>query len=300
MNREEAQQLLELCRPGNVDDRQDPVLADAFALLETDAELKVWFDQQQALDAQISEHMNSIEVPADLKASILAGMRLHQAHAPAPSPAAAPAPAPKPATDTVNAAIPFTSAAPQGPVAEPSEQAPHTTRPRAWWQSPWTGIAALFVIMMAIMNVPRNTQSTLEESAAVAGLPPVIQFLSNEIDQLTAPRLERRDHRAENLTTFLASKHSPTPNNIPDCLGGMPTIGCITYEYEGAKLSMICFKGGQTYHLITADKSTYPDKLPLEPELFQCSGKAFKIWVEGEQVNILSVKGTTEDIPEFI
>jgi len=277
MNCEEAKQLLELCRPGNEEDRQDPVLAEAFALLETDAELKAWFDEQQAVDSQISESMNSIEVPADLKASILAGMRLHQAHG---------------TQAHTEATIPFAQE------TEQAAHAPHTPHSRAWWQSPWTGIAALFVIMMAILNVPKNEQTA--EPATLAGLPPVIQFISNEIDALKMGQFDHRDERADNLQTFLASTQSPSPQSIPDYLGKMPTIGCITYEYKGAKLSMICFKNGEVYHLITVDKASYPDALPTEPEVFQCSGKAFKLWVDGEQVKILSVKGTKKDLPEFI
>ena len=63
---------------------------------------------------------------------------------------------------------------------------------------------------------------------------------------------------------------------------------------------MICFKNGNVYHLITADKATYPDVLPAEPAVYQCTDKAFKLWVDGNQVKILSVHGTKEDIPEFI
>ncbi|MGZ0656659.1 hypothetical protein ACWPKS_13730 [Coraliomargarita sp. W4R72] len=286
MNREEAKQLLELCRPGNTEDRQDPVLAEAFALLETDAELKAWFDEQQTIDAQISESINSIEVPADLKASILAGMRLHQAHAAQAAP------------DTTANEVVMEAAIPFAQPSAPRPRAADAPRSRAWWQSPWTGIAALFVIMMAVLNVPKSEQPT--NQAAVAGLPPVIQFLSNKIDSLSMSQFDLRDNHADNLQSFLASTQSPSPKSIPEYISKMPTAGCITYEYEGAKFSMICFKGGETYHLITADKATYPDALPLEPEVFQCSGKAFKVWVDGEQVKILSVKGTKENIPEFI
>ncbi|MDQ8194410.1 hypothetical protein QEH59_08230 [Coraliomargarita sp. SDUM461004] len=282
MNHEEAKQLLELCRPGNQEDREDPLLAEAFARLETDARLKAWFEEQQAIDAQISKSINSITVPADLKASILAGMRLHQAHA---------------ADTTTVSSIPFPAEGlPGSTESSPPEV---SAKQRAWWQSPWTGIAALFVIMMTVLNVPKSNDA-LTESTAIAGLPPVIQFLADEIDALSSGEFDRRDHRPEQLQTFLASKQAPFPKSIPNCIKKMPTIGCITYEFKGAKLSMICFKEGEVYHLITADKATYPDALPLEPEVFQCSGKAFKIWVDGEQVKILSVKGTKENIPEFI
>ena len=62
MQREEAKQLLELCRPEQENDRQDPALADAFALLATDSELRAWFDEQQATDARISEKIGRAHV----------------------------------------------------------------------------------------------------------------------------------------------------------------------------------------------------------------------------------------------
>jgi hypothetical protein len=273
MTREEAKQLLELCRPGNQEDRQDPALAVAFALLETDAELKSWFDQQQAVDARISQQINTLEAPADLKASILAGMHLHRAHA---------------TEENSEPIIPF------------PHEAKQTARPRAWWQSPWTGIAALLVVMMVILNVPKSESP--DNQAALAGLPPVIQFLSQEISSLKSNQLQfdKRDSNAGNLQTFLASSQAPSPQSIPNYLDKMPTLGCITFEYEGAKLSMICFKNGEVYHLITAEKATFPGTLPTSPEVFECKDKAFRVWVEGEQVKILSVEGTKEDIPEFI
>jgi hypothetical protein len=281
MNREEAKQLLELCRPGNLEDLQDPALADAFALLGTDAELKAWFNEQQAIDAQISESINSIEVPADLKASILAGMRLHQAHA-EEMPAEAP--------------IPFET------FAQESRHPAQTRHPRAWWQSPWTGIAALFVIMIVVLKPGAQSSTAQGSHTAIAGLPPVIEFLSREISSLKASQLQfdKQDSDPGKLQSFLASSHVPSPESIPGCLKKMPSIGCVTFDYEGAKLSMICFKNGEVYHLITADKATYPGDLPTAPEVFQCKDQAFKVWVDGEQVKILSVEGTEDKLPEFI
>jgi len=272
MNREEAKQLLELCRPDHTVDRQDPALAEAFVLLETDAELKAWFDQQQAVDARISDSINSLEAPADLKASILAGMHLHQANAP---------------SEPTDASIPF------------PKEATSSNSQRAWWQSPWAGIAALFAIMMVAFTIQSKDSSATQ--VADADLPPVIQYLSQEISTLKSWQFDKKDNNAGTLQAFLASAQVPSPNRIPNGLENMPTIGCITFDYnEGTKLSMICFKDGEVYHLITADKATYPDTLPEEPQLYQCGDKAFKIWVEGEQVKILSTHGKKEDMPEFI
>jgi len=274
MKREEAQQLLELCRPGHPEDLMDPALAEARAMLEEDAELKAWFEAQQAIDAEIADSLNALEVPADLKASILAGMRLHQTHAAPPE------------SET---SIPFPDAAAQSQSAE--AQSP------VWWRSPWTGIAALFLVMMVIFNLPDGRQAN--QLAVNAGLPPVIQFLSDQLDSPGSWTFDKQDNRTDQLQTFLASQHVPSPQTIPDCLGKMTSIGCVTFEYENTKLSMICFNG-EVYHLITADKATYPDALPTEPRIFEIKDKAYRLWVDGEQVKILTVHGTKEDIPEFI
>ena len=77
MDREEAQYILQLCRPDNSEDRNDPLIAEALELLNQDAELRAWFEEQQALDTKISAEFNRVEPPADLKAAILAGMRAH-------------------------------------------------------------------------------------------------------------------------------------------------------------------------------------------------------------------------------
>jgi hypothetical protein len=294
MNREEAKQLLELCRPGNTEDRQDPALTEAFALLESDAALKAWFDEQQAIDARISEHMQSVEVPAHLKASILAGMRLHEAHAPVQKKEGGNTQptAPTAFPSSISAEKYLSSGA--GSSGYPAS--------RAWWQSPWTGIAALFVIMMVVFKPGAEQSTQPNNQPALAGLPPVIEFLSREIGSLKANQLQfdKRDTNPVELQSFLASSQAPSPQSIPECLDKMPTIGCVTFEYEGAQLSMICFKGGEVYHLITADKKNYPGHLPTEPEVFQYDKQAFRVWVDGEQVKIISVEGTTENLPEFI
>jgi hypothetical protein len=287
MHRDEAKQLLELCRPGNEADRQDPALAEAFALLESDEELRAWFDTQQAADARISESLNALEAPADLKATILAGMRLHRSHAEA-------------SDETINEApLPFPQASSTTTAQTTAESTTTSTASAAWWRHPWAGIAAVFAIMLGIFFAP-GSEPENHEGATLAGLPPVIQFLSQEIDGLRTRGFDMQGDQPEVLKAYLASTQSPSPKSIPDCLNKMATLGCVSFEYGDTKFSMICFKNGNVYHLITADKTTYPDTLPLEPQFFQSPNKAFRVWVDGEQVKILTVHGTKEDIPEFI
>jgi len=71
MTRDEAKELLQLCRPGNEDDRNAPELAEAFAMLEADPELQEWFEAQQAFDKRFTDALAGIEAPEILKVRIL-------------------------------------------------------------------------------------------------------------------------------------------------------------------------------------------------------------------------------------
>ena len=68
---------------------------------------------------------------------------------------------------------------------------------------------------------------------------------------------------------------------------------------------MICFKNGKVYHLITIDKADLGsnnllDKTPIEADIYKHQKQAFKVWSAGDQIHILCVEGTEEDLPEFI
>ena len=103
------------------------------------------------------------------------------------------------------------------------------------------------------------------------------------------------------LWAYLASANAPTPSTIPQGLSSALSIGCITYEYiDDAKLNMICFKDDQVYHLTTTDEATYPDTIPDELTLYQCNDKPYKLWAGKEQVKILTIHRSKEDIPKFI
>lgn len=271
MDREKAKQLLELCRPGHCGDRLDPALAEAFALLESDPELKAWFDDQQTVDARISDQLRNIETPSDLKNSILAGMHLHSTNRT------------------------------KGTNEEPSAKTvlfPDKGRPRASWIAPWIGIAALLLVALVALNLP--SKSPVPAAYAHAGIPPVIQYVSDKIDSLSPSKFEKRDPSLEKLTHYLSSTQFPAPKSLPGMLGDMPTIGCLTFQFEGTPLSMICFKNGAVYHLITAERKSFPAELPENPQIFEINDKAFRLWTEDDQINILTIHGSKSDFPEFI
>lgn len=279
MEREEAKVILELCRPGSIDDQRDPVIAEALNLLETDAGLKAWFDEQQTLDARIGEALNNIQPPANLKASILAGMRAHSIR-----------------SESDKAAI----------IPGSHNKMDDSTTSQAWWRNPWIGVAAVFALLFAIAAIPRDNSSgqfaSSEGQTLQAGVPAMIQFLASEIDTIKNDKrsFAMRSDRPESLQAYLASAGAPSPSKLPSPVRSKPSMGCFTLDYHGIKLGMICFKEEQVTHLITAPKTACTSHITEEPTTYEMNGQAFKVWIEDDQVYIISVEGSKEKLPKFI
>jgi hypothetical protein len=75
VDKSEAKIILQAYR-ANGADATDPHFTEALQLAGIDAELKAWFAEQQAFDRAISAKLRSAPVPADLRASILAGRKV--------------------------------------------------------------------------------------------------------------------------------------------------------------------------------------------------------------------------------
>jgi hypothetical protein len=72
VNREEAKSVLVACRPNGAD-ANDPLFAEAMALVKNDAELRAWFEAEQAADKLIAAKLKAAPLPPDLLARVRAG-----------------------------------------------------------------------------------------------------------------------------------------------------------------------------------------------------------------------------------
>ncbi len=71
MTRDEAKAVLQVWRPGG-EDARDPRFAEALKALEQDADLALWFAEQKAFDRAMAAQVQTLPVPRDLRASLLA------------------------------------------------------------------------------------------------------------------------------------------------------------------------------------------------------------------------------------
>jgi hypothetical protein len=74
MNSDAAKEILSAYRSGDRDGA-DPIFHEALNQMESDSELKKWFEERQDLDRAIRDKLASIEPPPDLRAKILARIR---------------------------------------------------------------------------------------------------------------------------------------------------------------------------------------------------------------------------------
>ena len=75
MTNEEAKFILSAYRPDG-SDAADPAMKEALDQAARDPELAAWFQQERAFDAAVSQKLNEVPVPAELKPSILVGRRM--------------------------------------------------------------------------------------------------------------------------------------------------------------------------------------------------------------------------------
>ncbi|MEO0510008.1 MAG: hypothetical protein AAF065_09130 [Verrucomicrobiota bacterium] len=279
MERDEAKAILELCRPGNAEDLKDPMIAEAIELMESDTELKAWFNEQQLIDDRIGDCYCELEPPAELKTSILVGMRAHAQNT-------------EEAVKELEEPVPFTT--------------PSGSTSQSWWRNPWIGVAAVFALLFFITAVPRGGQDTqlanIDTAALQADVPAMIQFLAGEIDAVTSRKrsFAKKSSQPAALQAYLASAGSPSPATLPAPVEDSRSLGCFTLDFDGVKMSMICFKEGKLVHLTTVCITDCGDLFSEEPAIYEIRDQAFKAWVEGDQVQIISVKGSKEELSKFI
>jgi len=87
---------------------------------------------------------------------------------------------------------------------------------------------------------------------------------------------------------------------LPSAIESAPSIGCFTFEHNGIKMGMICFRHEEVMHLTTVKKTDCMDQITEAPAVYELRDQAFKVWVEGDQVKILSIHGSKEKLPKFI
>ncbi len=77
MDRQQARQVLQSLRPKDVN-TDKPIVIEALVYVESDPELKAWWEAEQAFDRKVAAKVTEFPVPSGLRDSILAGRKVVQ------------------------------------------------------------------------------------------------------------------------------------------------------------------------------------------------------------------------------
>ena len=268
MNSQEARFTLQSYRPGT-EDEQDPVFQEALQLVDTDSELAAWFEDQSAFDAAMREKLGGVEPPADLPASILAGMRA-------------------------------TAANVEPEVEEEIIPDRLATTQRSFWVRPETlSIAAIFLVLFAWIDPLSLRGFRADPGLADASLPPVLAHLTDHYEGFSG--FDKESDSWGELSAFLTSNQAVSPRNIPAQIAEDTPMGGVSIEFQGSSIGMICFRDGlNVMHLYSAPENAFPPEVfGAEKKIFEDRGRGYKVWREDGQAYVLATEGKVDRLKEI-
>jgi hypothetical protein len=177
-------------------------------------------------------------------------------------------------------------------VRERSQPPPHlkaailaaaaVTRPAPWFHRPVWITAAAAVLVGALVFLALSLPKSGDAAFAA---------LQHDMAELLGSKQFRLDYKtpsASEAQRWLADQRVDFA--MPARLESQPAIGCRVIDWQGHKVSLICFKldGGETVHLFTLDRSALRDAPPAEPQFAVAGRYAVAGWTGGDKVYLMA------------
>lgn len=101
-------------------------------------------------------------------------------------------------------------------------------------------------------------------------------------------RLEHKTPSASEAKRWLADRRVDFV--MPSKLESQPAMGCRVIDWQGRKVSLICFRldGGEVVHLFTVDRHALRDAPPPEPQFAVAGRYAVAGWTGGDTVYLVA------------
>ena len=275
MNNDEAKFILRAYRPGG-QDAADPQFAEALAQARRDPGMARWLAEETGLDAAIAKKLNSLPVPAHLKASILAGRKIVPLR-PVPwwrrslHPAATAA-----ALALTLATIGYLA------LHEPPE-------PKADF--------ACFT---------HDITDYLGKGYGV--LPRHVQLVTTDASYFGAMtyRMNYRSPNLDDIRRWLAQNGGHGDFISPDGLKKPLNLGCGVMDWRGKRITLIAFQTGRSLpqdkvHLVIINTSDLPDAPTLgKPHFREGEDWTTAGWSDGPLTYLLMAPGDRQALGKFL
>jgi hypothetical protein len=169
--------------------------------------------------------------------------------------------------------------------------------PRAWWQRPaWISAAAACVALLGTLAIlvtraPKQTQFADYHSYIVH----TVTWLDH-LDVKTSDLLQIRQ--------WLGEHRAPEGFAIPGRLNGKASVGCRVFEWNGQKVSLVCFEleNKKVAHMFVMDRSVFTN-LPVGGALqFQAAqdGIATASWSDARRIYIVAMERGEQDLKRLL
>lgn len=275
MNNAEAKLILSAYRAGG-QDATDPQFAEALQQARLDPELARWFAEQTALDRATGAQLQAVRVPADLKASILAGRKI--------------IPLPKPAWWQRSLHPVATAAALAVTLATVGFLALH---------EPPEPKATLALFTQDITDylgkgygvLPRHAHLASADAGYFGAMSYRMNYRSPSLDDIRHWLTEHGGH-----ADFASPSGIKRPLNL----------GCGVMEWRGKRITLVAFQTGRSLpqdkvHLVVINSTDLPDVPPRGQARFEEDGEWTTVaWSNGPLTYLLMAPGSREQLARYL
>lgn len=162
------------------------------------------------------------------------------------------------------------------------------SRSRPWWRWPklWA-LAAILAILAVVAQlwIPK-----------IGGIAPWQTQALAVLDDLESSKtgFDFQNQDSARLLAWLRDQSAPRPEALPKSLSGFSTYGCKTWNWDGHRVSMMCFNAGNddAVHLFTIDRSGLKG-VPREGvrQYAQHGPWTVATWSDGDKAHMLAGQG---------
>jgi len=169
-----------------------------------------------------------------------------------------------------------------------------------FWKKPvyWTVAAAAAIALMAGLFWTNGREQT----------PSLVAFdqYRDQIAGIVSGFWMLKHHSSDmkDMQAWLADAKAPSQFSVPPKLDAMKPLGCRSFEVDGNKVSLLCYKlrdGKTEAHLFVVDRKMIENAPPENvPSFAQKSGWSMAFWSDATNVYILASKTDPDTLKELL
>lgn len=163
-------------------------------------------------------------------------------------------------------------------------------RPIAWWKMPaWQLAAAACLALLVTLGVLWFKPADQAQFAAYRTA--MAEFSGTKLD-----RFDLMSRDVAEVRRWLAQKESHGDLVLPAGLNGRASLGCRLLDWNGHKVSLVCFEleNEQVAHLLVVDSTAFKDAPTDSPVFTQIGNVATANWSRSGKTYVLASKEASQ------